>query len=193
MRNVWFRFELVPVGRVGGAGPTMWAPNSTYRLSRPTLGLLPPTSTLFLFVFDMSELSTLQALFNAALQDYKDRTGNSLVDHPFARQLQECNSVESISTILKEQARGFREFRDHGKLVDSLKRLAGILCSPSISTVLGEGIRLVVRPKSICRCTLLLIGTVIPQPLPPANAIFTGFAILLAVCFPFSDPIYTVP
>ena len=176
-----------------GAGPALWAPNSTYRLSRPTLGSLPPTSILFLFVFDMSEFSTLQALFDAALQDYKDKTGNSLVDHPFARQLQECNSVESISTILEEQARAFREFRDHGKLIDSLKRLAGILCSPFISAVLGESIGLVVRPKTIRRCALSLIGAIIPQPLPPAKAIFTGFAILLAVCLSSSDPIYISP
>ena len=133
--------------------------------------------TLFLFISDMSEPPTLRALFNAALQDYKDKTGNSVADHPFARQLQECNSVESISTILEEQARVFREFRDHGKLIDSLKRLAYILCSPFITTVLGD---LVVRSKSIYRCTPLLI--VIPQPLSPTKAIFTGIAILIAVC-----------
>lgn len=92
-----------------------------------------------------SSPSTFQALFNAALQDYKDKTGNSLVDHPFARQLQECDSVESISSMLEEQARVFREFRDHGKLINSLNRLADILCSPFISAVLGEGVDLVVR------------------------------------------------
>jgi hypothetical protein len=140
-----------------------------------------------------SSPSTFQALFNAALQDYKDKTGNSLVDHPFAKQLQECDSVESVSTILEEQARVFRGFRDHGKLINSLKRLADIFCSPFVSTVLGEGIDLVVRPKSIRLCTLLLIGAIIPQPLPPAKAIFTGIAILLAVCLSFSDPISISP
>ena len=139
----------------------------------------------------MSQPSNLQALFNVALQDYKDKTGNSLANHPFARQLQECDSVESISTILEEQARVFRDFRDHGKLINLLRRLAGILCSPFISTVLGEGIDLVVRSKCTRHRTLLLIGPAIPQPLPPAKAIFTGFAILLAVCLSFSDIIYT--
>ncbi len=140
-----------------------------------------------------SSPSAFQALFNAALQDYKDKTGNSLVDHPFAKQLQECDSAESVSTILEEQARVFREFREHGKLINSLKRLTDILCSPFIPAVLGEGIGLVVRPETIRRCTLLLIGAVIPQPLPPAKAIFTGIAILLAVCLSFSDPISTFP
>jgi hypothetical protein len=105
-----------------------------------------------------SSPSTFHALFNAALQDYKDKTENSLVDHPFARQLKECDSVESVSTILEEQARVFREFRDHGKLINSLKRLADILCSPFISTVLGEGIGLVVRLKRIRRCSLFTIA-----------------------------------
>ena len=102
------------------------------------------------FLFDMSRSSspsTFQNLFNVALQDYKDKTGNSLVHHPFAKQLQECDSVESISTILEDQARVFREFRDHGKLINSLKRVVDVLCSPFISTVLVDGIGLVVRPK----------------------------------------------
>lgn len=62
-----------------------------------------------------------------------------------------------------------------------------------MSTVLGEGTDLVVRPKTIRRCTLLLNEAVILQPLPPAKAIFTGIAILLAVCLSFSDPICTFP
>ena len=140
-----------------------------------------------------SSPSTFQALFNTALQDYKEKTGNSLVDHPIAKQLQECDSVKSVSAILEEQAQVFREFRDHGKLISSLKHLADILCSPLISTVLGEGIGLVVLPKTTRRYTPLLIGAIISQPLPPAKAIFTGFAILLAVCLSFSDLICRSP
>ena len=57
-----------------------------------------------------------------------------------------------------------------GKLINSLKHLVKILCSPPISTVFGEGIGLVVRLRSIRRYTLLLI--VIPQPFPTAKAFF---------------------
>ena len=95
----------------------------------------------------LSSSSIFQDLFNTALQDYKDRTGSSLVDHPFARQFQECDSVESITTVLEEQARIFREFRDHGKLVNSLKSLVNVLCSPFFTTVLDKGIGLLVCPK----------------------------------------------
>ena len=56
---------------------------------------------------ESSEPSTFLALFNAALQDYKDETRNSLVDHPFPKQLKEGDSVESVSTILEEQHGSF--------------------------------------------------------------------------------------
>jgi hypothetical protein len=91
--------------------------------------------------------STFQALFNTALQDYEDKTGSSLVGHPFAEQFQECDSVESITAILEEQTRIFRKFRDHGKLVKSLKRLVTVFCSPLFTTVLDKGIDLLVRHK----------------------------------------------
>jgi hypothetical protein len=89
--------------------------------------------------------STFPVLFNIALQDYK--TGSSSVGRPFAKQFQVCDSVESITTILEEQAWIFREFRDHGKLVISLKRLVDVLCLPFFATVLEKGVDLVVRPK----------------------------------------------
>jgi hypothetical protein len=95
----------------------------------------------------LSSSSAFQALFNTALQDYKHKTGSSLVDRPFAKQFQVFDSVESITTILEEQARIFREFRSHGKLVISLKCLVDVLCSPFFTTVLEKGIDLVLRPK----------------------------------------------
>jgi hypothetical protein len=98
-----------------------------------------------------SSSSTLQALFNAALQDYKDETGISLVDHPFPRQLETCESVSSIIAILREQAQSFREFRENdGKLMKALNPSVDVLCSPSISSALSETIGLVtvVRRKA---------------------------------------------
>ncbi len=96
-----------------------------------------------------SSSSTFQALFNAALQDYEDKTEISLIDHPLAKQLETCNSVHSIIAILQDQARSFREFRGNdGRLMKSLKSLVDVLCSPSIGSTLNPAIGLVVRPKS---------------------------------------------
>ena len=97
-----------------------------------------------------SSSTTLQGLFDAALQDYKDKTGNSLVDDPIAKQLETCESVDSIIAILREQAQSFREFRENdGKLMKVLNSSVDVLCSPSISSALNETIGLIVRRKQL--------------------------------------------
>jgi len=66
------------------------------------------------------------------------------VDHPFAEKLEACDSANSITAILQEQAQIYREFReDDGKLMKSLKSSVEVLYTLSISTVLGGGIGLV--------------------------------------------------
>ncbi len=97
-----------------------------------------------------SSSSTFQALFDAALQDYELQTGITLVDHPFAKQLQECDTVDSINSIIQEQAKGFQEFRrDDRKFMKSLKCSVDVLHAVlSVSTALGEDVGLV-RPKVI--------------------------------------------
>ena len=95
----------------------------------------------------LSSSSPFEALFAAALQDYENRTGISLVNHPLFKQLEECDSLDSIIAILQEQAKGFRDFRgDNGKLMKSIKCSVDVLYILSISTVLGEGVG-VVGPK----------------------------------------------
>jgi len=101
-----------------------------------------------------SSSSTFRALFNQALQDYKDKTGTSLIDHPFAKQLETCESVSSISSLLQGQAQSFREFRENdGKLMKALNSSVDVLCAPSISSALNGAIGLVVRLKAFSEVT----------------------------------------
>ena len=130
-------------------------------------------------------MTSFQGLFNAALQDYEIQTGTVLFDHPFAKQLEACNSIDAITAILQEQAQIFRKFRgDDGKIMKSLKSSVDVLYTLSSSTVLGQGVSLVC-PNHLLEYFLLI--TII-QPFPPANAIFAGIAILLSVR-PLFDPI----
>jgi hypothetical protein len=86
----------------------------------------------------------LQLLFDSALQSYEKQTGMKLIDHPLARQLENCHSVDSIMDILRHRAQTLTEFRgDDGKVMRSLKRAVHVLHSLSTSTTLGEGIGLV--------------------------------------------------
>jgi hypothetical protein len=100
-------------------------------------------------VSDMSQpsSSSFRSLFNTAVQDYENQTGTKLAEHHLAKQIETCDSVESITAILQEQAQIFRKFKeDDGKVVKSLKCSVDVLYSLSISTVFGEGIGLV-HPK----------------------------------------------
>ena len=72
--------------------------------------------------------STLESLFQAALQGYEDQTGEKLINHPLAQKLEQCNSVESIIAVLQEQAQAFDEFRRvERKVMEPLKCIVHIL------------------------------------------------------------------
>ncbi len=87
---------------------------------------------------------SFQSLFDLALQDYEKQTGTKLVDHPLAKQLETCDSVESITAFFQQQTRAFREFRgDDGKVMKSLKCAVHVLYMLAASSALGEGIGLV--------------------------------------------------
>ena len=97
----------------------------------------------------LSPSASFLLLYNSALQDYSTQTGTNLVGHPFAKRLEECESVESISSLLQENLRRFREFQgEDGKITKSLKRAVHVLHTLSASTALGEGIGLV-RPEAV--------------------------------------------
>jgi len=92
---------------------------------------------------DPSGPSRLRLLFETALQDYEKLTGTKLADHPLAKQLETCGSVESITAVFQEQAQAFREFRgDDGKVMKPLHCAINIMHTLSVSAVLGEGISL---------------------------------------------------
>ena len=90
--------------------------------------------------------SSLQALFDAALQDYEKQTRLKLVDHPLSKELENCHSVDTVMNVLQQQGRSLTKFRGaDGKITRSLWRVVHVLHALSTSTALGEGIGLVRR------------------------------------------------
>jgi hypothetical protein len=69
----------------------------------------------------------MRVLFEAALEDYKQQTGIELAKHPLTERLQYCNSVESVTAILREQAQDFKEFREKDKILIPLKKVLTVL------------------------------------------------------------------
>ena len=78
---------------------------------------------------DQSGSSHLRMLFDAALKDYKQQTGIELAKHPLAERLQDCDSVASVTTILREQAQDLREFREKDKVFEATQKILTILHS----------------------------------------------------------------
>ena len=131
---------------------------SAYR-SSPTLPSTLPSFALqasqLLFsvplTFDMSDESgpsRLQVLFEVALQDYEKQTGIALAKHPLAEQLQNCDSVESVTVVLREQTQAFSEFRGRDKVLKLLKNSVSVLHKLSATADLGQGFGLV-RPQAL--------------------------------------------
>ena len=66
-------------------------------------------------------------LFQTALDDYEKQTGIELTKHPLAERLQECNSVESVTDILREQAKDLDKFREKDRVLKPLKKVLTVL------------------------------------------------------------------
>ncbi|KAH9173660.1 hypothetical protein EDB89DRAFT_682016 [Lactarius sanguifluus] len=99
-----------------------------------------------------------ESILDVALNEYKKNTGNDLLSHPLAAELQRCDSVDGIVVILQRQANTFEQLRDGNRgLMKWISSSVHIL--HSISAILGDGVGLV---------------------FPPAKPVFTGIGILLA-------------
>ena len=138
------------MGAVRALTALLVTPSSPRSLSVPSSESDSADSISILILSIRTMSGRLQVLFDAALQSYEKQTGMRLIDHPLARQLENCHSVDSIMDILQQQARALTDFRrDDGKAVNSLKRAVYVLHALSSSTTLGEGVGLVRRMASL--------------------------------------------
>jgi hypothetical protein len=101
-------------------------------MSSPTLGHASTSSS--------NLKSILDAALSRALGDYKEKTGNGLLDHPLAIEMQRCDSVDAIKAIFQSQAEAFQQFRDGDKkLMRWIIRVVEVLYT--VSETLGGMVR----------------------------------------------------
>ena len=101
---------------------------------------------------DHLQSSRFRALFNATLQDYQSQTCTTLSSHPLAEKLQDCDTVESVAAMLREQLRALSDSRGGDcRVMKSLKTVVSGLYMILENSALGEGIGLVCR-KASSRC-----------------------------------------
>ena len=143
---------------------------------------------------NLSDLSVFESLFQSALEEYEKQTGIDLAKHPFAAQLECCDSVESITQALQDRAEAFVKFRGNSKVTTLIKNSVQILHKLSTTVAYGEIIGLVtlVRAKMADQvCISLYLTLLQPIVIPLVRTIHTGIGALLSVCtsaFLWSNP-----
>ncbi|KAH9177931.1 hypothetical protein EDB89DRAFT_2239681, partial [Lactarius sanguifluus] len=102
--------------------------------------------------------SDFKSILDAALSEYKKKTGKQLLNHPLATELQRCDSVDATLTIFQRQAEAFQQFRDGDqRLMKWISPVVDVLYTFSET-----------------------LGGVANIPFPPAGLIITGIGVLLA-------------
>jgi hypothetical protein len=91
--------------------------------------------------------SQFQALFESAFRDYEKHTGRTLANHPLAEKLQSCDSVESVTAVLREQTETSGQIRGKDKVLKPLKNVVSVLHKLSSASAVNFGQDLgLVRP-----------------------------------------------
>jgi hypothetical protein len=108
-----------------------------------------------------SESARFRSLFESALQAYDKKVGVTLAQHPLAAQLNNCHSIESITTVLQAQVQAFSEFQGSETIIKSINNTVSILTRLSATASLGDPISLV-RQKALTYSIALTIFTAIP-------------------------------
>ena len=81
-----------------------------------------------------------KSMLDVALAEYKKETGNDLLTHWLAAELQTCDSVNDIIDTLRDQAKSF-ERSSESKLMKWIDPLVHVL--HTFSDALGDGVSLV--------------------------------------------------
>ncbi|KAH9029172.1 hypothetical protein EDB85DRAFT_2276158, partial [Lactarius pseudohatsudake] len=103
--------------------------------------------------------SHVKQILDVALNEYKERTGNDLLDNWISKELQTCDSAEAVLNVIQHQAEAFHKFRGGDKkLMMWIGSSVHVLYT--ISAALGEGVGMA---------------------LLPAKVVFTAVGVLLAV------------
>ena len=98
----------------------------------------------------MSSSSTsslqFQGIFDAALNEYSQKTGRDINTDPLTAKLRCCTSPDAVLNVLQEEAQAFDDFRNENRKVQLMRKLkptVDILLALSNNGVLGNGIGLV--------------------------------------------------
>jgi hypothetical protein len=89
-------------------------------------------------------LSNFNLILDAALSEYKQKTGRGLLEHPLAEQVRRCDSIGAILAILQVLAREFQQVGDGDhRLMKWINPMVDVISAFSETL---SGVASVVRP-----------------------------------------------
>jgi hypothetical protein len=100
-----------------------------------------------------STASLCRALFDTALQAYEKKTSITLVQHPLALQLQDCDSVESIASFLQDQIPSSSDSGGSNRVMASIRNMISILSNLSAASALAWANDMVYEIKALMECS----------------------------------------
>ena len=90
---------------------------------------------------DQSESTRFRTRFESALQTYQQTTGVTLAEHPLNSQIQNLQSVESITEILNREARASCDLLGGDRIMHLIEGIVSMLFTLSAATSFGDMVR----------------------------------------------------
>ena len=123
------------------------------------------------------ESSHFKSILDAALREYKSKTGNDLKNSSLAKELHGCESADAVLDIIQREAKAFDKFKDGDKaLMKWIGPSVDVLYT--ISTTLGQGVGMVRIIKTISAYWFIQRRV---QVFPAVNVVSAGIGVLLVV------------
>jgi hypothetical protein len=125
---------------------------------------------------DQSGVTRFRVSFDSALQAYQQVTGVILVEHPLTVQLQYPHTIESITTILKYEARVSSGLLGCDGIVKSIESIVSLLFSLSAIASFSDAIVLV-RKEELRSSVYTSLTTFIAIPTCKGNTCWPRYPI----------------
>jgi len=130
---------------------------------------------------EQPEAARFRTLFDTALQDYQNQTGNELSKdskHPLAVQLQSLHSEDDITNLLQDREKALDTIREKDRMLKAIKTTVSVLTPLSVAASLADDVGLVCQ-RILVACSTSLTTF---QPFPPVKVVKVGLGVLLDVC-----------
>ena len=92
---------------------------------------------------DYTGSARFKAPFESALQAYEEKTGITLAQHPLARQLESCHSIEDATALLQCRVEVVNGSQENDRIVKAINSIVSILIPLSDAASLPDAVGLV--------------------------------------------------